>query len=115
MGRCAIRIGEAEDVNLIMMVDFSDYARTSGAVTLSFLTGIVTGIYSEGPTASSSMLISIIDAKNGQLIWSNTAAEHDALFISGSSNKAKQDKIDNKIINGLMKKILKPFCYKCKK
>lgn len=113
VGECAIRIGEATGVDLMMIVDFSGYAKTSGAVTLSFLTGMVTGIYSGGPTAGSSMLISIIDAKNGKLLWSNTATEHDSLFTSSSSNKARQDKIDNRTINRLMKKILKQFCYKC--
>ena len=112
-GQFATRIGEVENADLLMIVDFSGYARTSGAVALSFLTGMVTGIYSGGPSAGSSMLISIIDSKTGKLLWNNTALEADALFTSSSSNRAKQDKIDNKMITTLMKKIFKPFCYKC--
>ena len=108
-GQYATRIGEVENADLLMIVDFSGYARTSGAVALSFLTGMVTGIYSGGPSAGSSMLISIIDAKNGKLLWNNTAHEADAFFTSSSSNRAKQDKIDNKMIITLMKKIFKPF------
>jgi hypothetical protein len=113
-GQFATRIGEVENADLLMIVDFSGYARTSGAVALSFLTGMVTGIYSGGPSAGSSMLISIIDSKTGKLLWNNTALEADALFTSSSNNRAKQDKIDNKMISTLMKRIFKPFCYKCK-
>lgn len=107
------KIGEVTDSDLVMIADFSGYARTSGSVALSFVTGMITGVYSGGPSAASSMLIGIIDTKSGKLLWSNTALEADALFISSSSNRAKQDKIDNKNINTLLKKILKPFCYRC--
>ena len=112
-GQYATRIGEVEYSDLIMIVDFSGYAKTSGAVALSFLTGMVTGVHTGGPSAGSSMLISIIDAKTGNLLWNNTALEADAFFTSSSSNRARQDKIDNKMIALLMKRIFKPFCYKC--
>ena len=112
-GQYATRIGEVENTDLLMIVDFSGYAKTSGAVALSFLTGMVTGVYSGGPSAGSTMLISIIDAKTGKLLWNNTAREADAFFTSSSSNRARQDKIDNKMITTLMKKTFKPFCYKC--
>jgi len=112
-GQYATRIGEIENADLIMIVDFSGYAKTSGAVALSFLTGMVTGVHTGGPSAGSSMLISIIDAKTGNLLWNNTALEADAFFTSSSSNRARQDKIDNKMIALLMKRIFKPFCYKC--
>ena len=115
LGKYATDVGKIIDTDVIVIVDFSGYARTSGSVALSFITGMVTGVYSGGPSAASSMLIGIIDAKNGKLLWSNTALEADGLFTSSSSNKAKQDKIDNKNINTLLKKVLKPFCYKCEK
>jgi hypothetical protein len=115
-GQYVTHIGEVENADLIMMVDFSGYARTSGAVALSFLTGMVTGVYSGGrPSAGSTILISIIDAKTGKLLWNNTAHEADAFFTSSSNNRAKQDKIDNKMIDLLMKRVFKPFCYRCEK
>ena len=114
-GQYATHIGEVANADLIMMVDFSGYARTSGAVALSFLTGMVTGVYSGGPSAGSTILISIIDAKTGKLLWNNTAHEADAFFTSSSNNRAKQDKIDNKMIDLLMKRVFKPFCYRCEK
>ena len=111
----ATKIGKITDSDLIMIVDFSGYAKTSGSMVLNLVAGMLTGVYSGGPSAGSTMLIGIIDAKSGNLLWNNISSEHDSFFTSSSSNRTKQDKIDNKTINTLLKRTLKPFCYRCEK
>jgi hypothetical protein len=88
-GQYATRIGEVENADLIMMVDFSGYARTTGAKIVGLLTN------NPQPVAGSKMNITIIDAKTGDLLWNNTAHEEDVFFTSSSNNRTRQDKIDN--------------------
>ncbi len=105
LGKIAIELGEKTHSDLILITDYSGAIKTNGARTADFIGAMLTG-YSNAldNSDSATMLIAIIDAKNGNLLWSNMGHS-----ILGLFNGTQTDKDDIKRIDGMIADILKPL------
>lgn len=102
---------KATDSDLIMVVDFSGFGKTSNAVALEFVFAVLTKTYSSSADSGAVMMIGIIDAHNGDLLWSNVSPSQP--MPSSRKTVEEKDRLDNKMLDKILKDVFKPFCYRC--
>ena len=105
LGKFAIELGEKTHSDLILITDYSGAIKTNGARTADFIGAMLTGRSDALQNSdASTMLIAIIDAKNGNLLWSNMG--HSVLGIFDGT---QTDTDDVKRIDEMIKNILEPL------
>ncbi len=105
LGKLAIELGEKTHSDLILIADYNGAIKTNGARTADFIGAMLTG-HSDAlqNSDSATMLIAIIDTKNGTLLWSNMGHS-----ILGMFDGTQTDKDDIKRIYGMTANILEPL------
>ncbi len=109
LGRDATILGEGTNGDLLIMVDYAQIVKTNGARTRDLALNILFGVGGLENVDSSSMVIGIIDTKNGDLLWANISHNMSDIFSSGFESFSSQDKVDIKKVNKLIKAILDPL------
>ncbi len=109
----ALPIKEVTGADLILMIDYSSFFKTSSAKTLEFMKtmafAVLTGYaQSSGIDESATILISMIDARTGQLIWSNNFVIYNKINAGKKDVKA-QDKLDHTRLQLMLKGLLEPL------
>ena len=104
-------LGKATDSDIIILVDFSGYCKTNNAVALQFVFTALTGMYNTSPDSGAVMMVGMIDAHNGDLLWSNLSSSQP--MPSGKKTIEEKNEVDNKMLDKILQDVFKPFCYKC--
>lgn len=110
LGESAIIVGKKTKSDIIIMVDYAGMVKTNGARALDLTLTLLTGHDNSSNNAESSlMIIGIIDAKTGNILWTNMSVDNKDLFSSAINNFSSQNNIDVKRLNKLIENIFKPL------
>jgi hypothetical protein len=108
-GPAAAELGQKTMSDLIVMVDYEGAVKTNGARTLEFATTLLAG-RSSGEAADASMLIiGIVDAKSGDILWTNMSVDERDLYRSAFDNLSSQKSTDSKKLEKLIDRIFEPL------
>lgn len=86
--------------DMLLMIDYVGVTQTNGARALGFATDLLLGTSSN--VENSVMVIGIVDAKSGNILWTNMSTTAKDIFSSGLSKLSAADKIDIKNVNRLI-------------
>ncbi len=115
IGTIAVELGEAVKSDLLVFVDFVASSKTQGAQTAEVVTSLLLGAlsgkarYNNEPSEEAVMVIAIIDAKTGNILWSNKGITG-ALNVDGAlASFEKDDTAGSTEIKRLIRAILDSF------
>jgi hypothetical protein len=94
IGDDAVLFGEKTDSDILIFVDYLRNIKTNGARIRDFAMGALLKIGDDVPPDSTVMVISFVDAKTGNILWSNMQKYIATLFESSSSEKADIKQLD---------------------
>ncbi|MFQ3307072.1 MAG: hypothetical protein ACI8ZF_000312 [Candidatus Midichloriaceae bacterium] len=108
-------IGKITNSDLILVVEYSSFFKTTGAKTLEFMQTVLIGAFtgyisSSGDDQRADMLITLIDSKTGDFVWSNNTLITNNINAGRNSIK-EQNKIDNKRLKLMLNILFKPFMF----
>jgi hypothetical protein len=128
-GEHTIKIGEKTESDILIFTDYARNVKTNGARTLGFITDFFTGpIYAYKPNElrpilinpsenvdQALMVIALIDAKNGNILWTNFSGIKSDLCSSMLFESSNDKKTDIKHLDKIIaitlsgfKEVLKP-------
>jgi hypothetical protein len=102
-------IGQKNDTDLLIMIDFMKNFKTTGAKTKDAILDTFLRTNYSADNDKSIMILTIIDAKSGDILWSNLATHIPVLLNSATNFLLTEKEIDQKITKELLEKILKPY------
>ena len=103
LGGAAHELSKKTDSDLIAMVDYEGFVKTNGARTLDFISAAVLGVGAGAAAAESSViLIGLVDAKTGNILWTNRVDLQKDLFSAAFSNLSSQKSADAKKLQKLI-------------
>lgn len=100
------KIHNATKADVVALLHYHGYSKTSGARALDFAFGVLTGVGS-AITEGSNLSVSLIDVRTGSLLWSNIAFTVEGIFSSGWNSLSSAEEIDRKNVNKLGKILFK--------
>ncbi len=109
LGQSAVVLGKKTNSDLIVMVDYEGSVKTSGARARDLALSLLVNGSHANNADNSLMIIGIIDAKNGNILWTNLGLESRDLFASGMDSFSDKNDIDVKKLNRLIDQIFKPL------
>ena len=121
IGAIAVELGESTKSDLLVFVDFLGTSKTRGAQTIEILTDALMVAFSgnsarnSDPSEEAVMIIGIIDAKTGNILWSNKSIGNVIGMGDALERFEHDDTISSKEIKTLIRAILKPFNKQLKK
>ena len=112
IGQVALEFSAKTGDETIIMVDYVGSIKTNGARTRDFLISMVAAGFRVGSPASmiaesSHVVIGIIDAKTGQVIWMNRQGNLEDIYTSMVTNLNSQDEIDKRRLNKIIEPLFK--------
>lgn len=110
LGKPAIILGKKTNSDIIVVIDYEGAVKTTGARAKDFAIGLFVNNNEALSNADSSlMIIGIIDAKTGNILWINLGIDRKDIFSCAMDNFSSQNDIDVKRLNDLVDDILKPL------
>jgi hypothetical protein len=110
LGKTAVILGKKTKSDIIVMVDYEGAVRTTGARAKDFAVGLFVNNNEALSNADSSlMIIGIIDAKTGNILWTNLGIDRKDIFSCAMDNFSSQNEVDVKRLNKLVDDILQPL------
>lgn len=97
--------------DLLIFVDYVGAIKTTGARTLDFATSLILGSTAVKDADNSSIVIGIVDAKSGDVLWMNLRVIQKDLYDCAFDNFSDQHKIEKKTLTELITQTLVPFTY----
>lgn len=96
--------------DIIMIVDYAGAVKTNGARMLGFALSLLPyNAQAANNTDNSVMVIGIIDAKTGSVLWTNMSMDQKSLYSSAIDSFSSQKNVDTQRVNGLISTALKPL------
>ena len=93
-----------------MIVDYAGAVKTNGARMLGFALSLLPyNAQAANNTDNSVMVIGIIDAKTGSVLWTNMSMDQKSLYSSAIDSFSSQKNVDTQRVNGLISTALKPL------
>lgn len=105
VGHHALVIGKETKSNVLFLVNYLNEVQTNGARAMSFVMDAFFNTRSTEEVDKATILISMVDAKTGNILWSNYFFVSQDLF--SDMFKGDEKDIDNKRINTLLENALK--------
>lgn len=102
-------IGKKNDTDLLIMIDFIKNFKTTGAKTKDAIMDALLRTNYSADTDKSIMILTIIDANSGDILWSNLATHVPVMFNSATNFLLTEKEIDQKIAKELLENILRPY------
>jgi hypothetical protein len=109
LGPSAALLQEKTNTDLLLIIDYAGAVRTNGARALHFAADLVLGTRASNNTDNSVMIIGFVDARSGNVVWTNMASVASGLFDSALDNFSSRNKVDTKKVNSLMTNAIAPF------
>lgn len=102
VGQSAIDLGKLTNSDLIFITDYSKVIKSSGAKTRDFVVSLLIGRELAGEVYV--MIVGIIDAKNGSVLWTNNNGfQNGVISFNIGANEKKDDKELDHIISHNLK------------
>jgi len=109
-GPFATPIGAKNQGDLIVMLDYARDVKTSGARTADFMMDLVLRTNASQDADKSILIIGIIDAKTGKLLWTNLGMDMRSVIASGMiDNSYTEDELASKRLKAILSTIFKTF------
>ncbi len=102
LGGSAQELSKKTDSDLIAVVDYRGFVKTNGARTVDFISAAVLGVRAVEAAEYSVILIGLIDAKTGNILWTNRVDLKKDLFSAAFSNLSSQKSADAKKLQKLI-------------
>lgn len=105
-------LGNETNSDLLLLVDYSAHVKTNGARAAGFAMDVLLGGSSNASVDASNILLTIIDAKTGNFLWSNMGIVSKDMYSSAFENmtssaeeadRKKVDKMAKIALSGLYK------------
>lgn len=87
LGRPALEIGKKTNSDMLVLVDYVGTSKTTGARVLNFTVSMFVGGRNLEPGERAVMAVGVIDARSGNLLWTNMSASEHSMFHSGSGSE----------------------------
>jgi hypothetical protein len=108
LGKPAIELGKATKSSIILLTDYSKTVKTNGARTRDFMISMLLGSHSTDADESL-MIVGIIDARNGSILWTNRSYRFRDVFSSSVDNLSAQSEMENKELDTLTSNVFNPL------
>jgi len=112
LGLAAINFGKKIPQSVLLFADYVGTTKTNGARALSFVGGFFFDRKELENADNAVLVVGLVDAKTGDLIWTNLETDHRNLLYSSLDNLSAQDKVDQKKIRILAERTLAPLLSK---
>ncbi|MBY0377449.1 MAG: hypothetical protein K2Q33_02650, partial [Gammaproteobacteria bacterium] len=110
VGPAAIDLGNKTNSDVILLVDYMGSIKTNGARARDFAISLLIGTSALLHDADSArIVIGIIDAKTGKVLWANWLTHSEDLYSSMLSNTSSQEKMESKRLQQIMTNLLDPL------
>lgn len=110
LGMPATVFGEKTNSNLLFFIDYEGAIKTNGARARDFVISILANSSTAVEDADASfLLVGIVDAKKGNILWSNIIYTSQSLFASAMDNSSSRDKVESDKLRLLFSKVLNPI------
>lgn len=107
LGQFAVDIGSKNQTDLLIALDYARDVKTNGARTKDFMVDLLIGGNNFGQADASIIIVGIIDAKTGNLLWSNLGSDLRGGF--SLENLSSEEKAAAGRIKEILETIFKPF------
>ncbi|AIF81986.1 hypothetical protein I862_07160 [endosymbiont of Acanthamoeba sp. UWC8] len=108
LGLPAILFGGKTNSNLLLFVDYEGAIKTNGARARDFVISILANSSAAVEDADASfLLVAIVDATNGNILWSNIIYTAKSLYVSAINNFSSRDNVEAEKLRFLLSDILK--------
>ena len=108
LGKPAIELGKATNSSVILLTDYSKTVKTNGARTKDLVLSVLLGVHTNDADQSL-MIIGIIDARTGAILWTNRSYRSQDVIASSIDNLSSQSKMDNRDLDTLTSSVMKPL------
>lgn len=108
-GPFAMPIGLKNHGDLLIMVDYARDVKTSGARTRDFMMDLFLGTSASNDADKSILIIAIIDAKNGKLLWTNMGINMRDVIGSAIDNTGSEDELAQERIKTMLTNMFENF------
>jgi hypothetical protein len=114
IGTTAVDLGTKTNSDILILVDYLEISKTSGARTMDMAMNIglaLLGVHQdEDPTAQSNVIVlGIIDAKTGDILWINNAKGKQTALGEFFQSSGTDLEIDQRKAKVLLQNVLLPF------
>ncbi|MES2215517.1 MAG: hypothetical protein V4485_05870 [Pseudomonadota bacterium] len=103
-----ILLGSAVKGDIFLMIDYVGSIKTNGARAVAFAMSLLTGVGAENAD-NAAMIVGLIDAKTGAVIWSNIVSESHCVITSAVTNLSSQDKIEIARLDRMLERVFQPL------
>jgi hypothetical protein len=93
VGQAAATIGSKNNSNLLLLTDYARSIKTSGLKTLNVMTDLFLGTRTSAEGDVAVVVVGIIEAKTGRIIWANHEKDIRSSFSSSSDKKVETAQI----------------------
>lgn len=110
IGPAAIELGEKTNSDVILLVDYVGSIKTNGSRTRDFVVSLLinnSALLHDADNAR--IVVGIIDAKTGQLLWTNWSTHSEDLYSYMLSNASSHEKLENKKLQIIIKQLVAPW------
>ena len=105
VGRHAFVVGKETKSDVLFFINYLNNVQTNGARVASAMMDVLIRTRATDEVDKSTILISMIDSKTGNILWSNFFSVSSSLF--GDMFKGSDKEIDNKKVDALLSGVLK--------
>jgi hypothetical protein len=107
IGRHAFVIGKETKGDVLVFINYLNNVKTNGARAAAFMADVFLKTNSASEVDKATIIISLIDSRNGNVLWSNYFAVSSDLFAD--MFRGKDQDFDYKRADSLMSGVLKPL------
>ncbi|MBP9791664.1 MAG: hypothetical protein KBC27_00435 [Rickettsiales bacterium] len=107
IGRHAFVVGKGTKGDVIVFINYLNNVKTNSARVAAFMTDVLLKTNNTSEVDKATIIISLIDAKNGNILWSNCFAVSTDLFED--MFRGKDQEFEYKRVDSLMSGVLKPL------
>lgn len=111
IGNSAKALRETIGSDLLIFVDYVGAVKTTGARTLDFASTILLGDEVSKDADNSSLVIGLIDARGGDVIWMNLGVVQKDIYDCAFDNFSSHSKVEKETLTRLITLTLAPFSY----
>lgn len=107
VGDKAVELGEKTNSSVFVFVDYAGTVKTNGARARDLALDLLVGTSNSANVDASSLIIGIVDASTGDVLWANSVKDTQGIYDSVLDNMRSQDVVESKRIHQLITNALK--------
>ena len=102
-------IGEKTSSDIIVMIDYAGAVKTNGARACDFVVSILFSPAAAEGADKSVIIIGLIEAKTGNVLWANMISDSKDLYRCAFANLSSEKKVEQERLDRLINLLLRPL------